>query len=122
MELHTLGVDGGYTQADVVNVARAFTGWTIDQPRQGGSFRFEPRLHDMKEKVVLGHRIKAGGGQSDGEQVLDILAGHPSTARFISTKLVRRFVSDTPPPALVDRVAQRFAETGGCIRVAVRPI
>ena len=74
MELHTLGVDGGYTQEDVIDVARAFTGWTIDQPRQGGGFRFEPRLHDGGEKIVLGHRIKAGGGQSDGEQVLDILA------------------------------------------------
>jgi len=116
MELHTLGVDGGYTQQDVVNVARAFTGWTIDQPRQGGGFRFEPRLHDMSEKLVLGHKIKAGGGQSDGEQVLDILASHPSTATFISTKLVRRFVSDTPPPALVERAAKRFHETHGDIR------
>ena len=90
MELHTLGVDGGYTQQDVVNVARAFTGWTIDQPRQGGAFRFEPRLHDDKEKIVLGHKIKAGGGQSDGEHVLDILAKHPSTAKFIATKLALR--------------------------------
>jgi uncharacterized protein (DUF1800 family) len=122
MELHTLGVDGGYTQDDVINVARAFTGWTIDQPRQGGGFRFEPRLHDSREKVVLGHRIKAGGGESDGEQVLDILAKHPSTARFISTKLARRFVSDTPPPALVDRAAKRFAETDGDIREVVRTI
>jgi uncharacterized protein (DUF1800 family) len=122
MELHTLGVDGGYTQEDVINVARAFTGWTIEQPRQGGGFRFEPRLHDNREKVVLGHRLKAGGGQSDGEQVLDILAKHPSTARFISTKLVRRFVSDTPPPALVDRAAKRFTETDGDIREVVRTI
>ncbi len=122
MELHTLGVDGGYTQADVVNVARAFTGWTIDQPRQGGSFRFEPRFHDEGEKVVLGHRIKAGGGENDGEQVLDILAMHPSTAKFISTKLARRFVSDTPPPALVDRAAQRYLETGGDIREVLRTI
>jgi uncharacterized protein (DUF1800 family) len=122
MELHTLGVDGGYTQDDVVNVARAFTGWTMDQPRQGGSFRFEPRVHDTREKVVLGHKIKAGGGESDGEQVLDILATHPSTARFISTKLARRFVSDTPPPALVDRAAKRFAETDGDIREVVRTI
>jgi uncharacterized protein (DUF1800 family) len=122
MELHTLGVDGGYTQDDVINVARAFTGWTIEQPRQGGGFRFEPRLHDNREKVVLGHRIKAGGGESDGEQVLDILARHPSTARFISTKLVRRFVSDTPPPALVARAAQRFTDSGGDIREVVRTI
>jgi len=122
MELHTLGVDGGYTQDDVINVARAFTGWTIDVPRQGGGFRFEPRLHDPNEKVVLGHRIKAGGGQSDGEKVLDILAASPATARFIATKLARRFVSDTPPPALVDRAAKRFHDTDGDIREVVRTI
>ena len=122
MELHTLGVDGGYTQADVVNVARAFTGWTIDQPRQGGSYRFEPRFHDEGEKIVLGHHIRPGGGEKDGEQVLDILARHPSTAKFISTKLVRRFVSDTPPPALVDRTAQRFLETDGDIREVLKTI
>jgi len=122
MELHTLGVDGGYTQKDVVDVARAFTGWTILGPRQGGSFRFEPRIHDATEKTVLGVQIKAGGGQSDGEQVLDILARHPATATFISTKLARRFVSDTPPPALVDRAAARFRETGGDIREVVRTI
>lgn len=121
MELHTLGVDAGYTQQDVVNVARAFTGWTIDQPRQGGAFRFEPRLHDDREKVVLGHKIKAGGGQ-DGEQVLDILAKHPATGRFIATKLARRFVVDTPPPALVDRAAAKFKETDGNIREVVRTI
>ena len=122
MELHTLGVDGGYTQQDVINVARAFTGWTIVGPRQGGSFRFEPRIHDSQEKIVLGHKIKAGGGQSDGEKVLDLLASHPSTATFISTKLVRRFVADTPPPALVDRAAATFRETGGDIREVLRTI
>ena len=122
MELHTLGVDGGYTQKDVTEVARAFTGWTIQGPRQGGGFRFEPRLHDTGEKIVLGHRIKAGGGESDGEQVLDILASHPATARFISTELVRRFVADTPPPALVDRAAARFRETGGDLREVMRTI
>ena len=122
MELHTLGVDGGYTQQDVVNVARAFTGWTIDQPRRGGAFRFEPRLHDRNEKRVLGQTIKAGGGQSDGERVLDILARHPSTARFIATKLSRRFVADVPPPALVNRAAARFTETDGDIREVVRLI
>jgi uncharacterized protein (DUF1800 family) len=122
MELHTLGVDGGYTQQDVVNVARAFTGWTIQEPRQGGGFRFDPRLHDDREKIVLGHKIRAGGGQSDGEQVLDILAKHPATARFIATKLARRFVADTPPPALVERAAARFRETDGNIREVVRAI
>jgi uncharacterized protein (DUF1800 family) len=119
MELHTLGVDGGYTQKDVQEVARAFTGWTIDAPRLGGGFRFEPRMHDDADKTVLGHRIKAGGGKQDGEQVLDILAAHPSTARFIATKLARRFVADTPPPALVDRAAARFRDTKGDIREVV---
>ena len=122
MELHTLGVDGGYTQKDVTEVARAFTGWTIQNPRQGGGFRFEPRLHDEGRKVVLGHAIAPGGGESDGEQVLDILARHPSTARFIATKLVARFVSDTPPQALVERAAQTFSKTDGDIREVMRTI
>jgi len=122
MELHTLGVDGGYTQQDVTEVARAFTGWTIDRPRAGGGFTFNARLHDDGQKVVLGHVIRRGGGEHDGEEVLDILARHPSTARFIATKLVRRFVSDTPPPALVDRVAARFRDTDGDLREVVRAI
>jgi uncharacterized protein (DUF1800 family) len=122
MELHTLGVEGGYTQKDVQEVARAFTGWTIANPRQGGSFRFEPRMHDDGEKVVLGQRIKAGGGKMDGERVLDLLASHPATAKFIATKLARRFVADTPPAALVDRAATRFRETHGDIREVVRAI
>jgi len=122
MELHTLGVDGGYTQKDVQEVARAFTGWTIANPRQGGAFRFEPRLHDDGEKVVLGHKIKAGGGKKDGDDVLARLAAHPSTARFISLKLARRFVADEPPAALVDRAARRFRETGGDIREVVQTI
>ncbi|HEV8346792.1 MAG TPA: DUF1800 domain-containing protein [Vicinamibacterales bacterium] len=122
MELHTLGVDGGYTQKDVTEVARAFTGWTIENPRQGGGFMFNPRLHDTGEKVVLGHRLKSGGGISDGEQVLDILARHPSTARFIATKLARRFVSDTPPASLVDRAAARFRDTNGDLREVTRTI
>jgi uncharacterized protein (DUF1800 family) len=119
LELHTLGVDGGYTQKDVREVARAFTGWSIANPRLGGGFRFVQQLHDDGEKIVLGHRIKAGGGERDGEGVLDILATHPSTARFISTKLARRFVSDTPPPALVDRAAAKFLETDGDIRAVM---
>jgi uncharacterized protein (DUF1800 family) len=122
MELHTLGVDGGYTQKDVTEVARALTGWTIRTPRLGGDFVFEPRLHDQGQKVVLGHVIRAGGGQEDGEQVLDILARHPATARFIATKLVRRFVSDTPPPALVERVAARFRDTNGDLREVMRTL
>ncbi len=122
MELHTLGVDGGYTQKDVTEVARAFTGWTILNPQQGGEFRFEPRIHDEGEKLVLGHRISGGGGMRDGEQVLDILAAHPSTAHFISFELARRFVSDTPPEALVDRAAKRFRDTNGDLREVMRTI
>jgi uncharacterized protein (DUF1800 family) len=114
-------VDGGYTQQDVIEVARCFTGWTIRQPRQGGGFVFEPRIHDNGKKLVLGHEITAGG-ERDGEEVLDILARHPSTARFISTKLVRKFVSDDPPKSLVDRAAARFRETDGDIREVVRTI
>ena len=122
MELHTLGVDGGYTQKDVQEVARAFTGWTIALPRQGGEFTFNPRMHDAGEKMVLGRKIKAGGGKSDGEQVLDVLAAHPSTAKHISLKLARRFVSDDPPPGLVDRAAKRFRETRGNLGEVVRTI
>jgi uncharacterized protein (DUF1800 family) len=121
LELHTLGVDGGYTQQDVQEVARAFTGWTIDGPRRGGGFRFEPRMHDTRPKIVLGHRIDAGG-KRDGDRVLDILAAHPATARSIATKLARRFVADDPPADLVDRAAARFAATGGDIREVVRTI
>ena len=122
MELHTLGVDGGYTQKDVQEIARAFTGWTIDMPRQGGGVRFEPRVHDAGEKIVLGMTIPRGGGRDDGEKVLDLLAGHPSTAKFIASKLVRRFVSDQPPQALVDRAAARFRATDGDLREVVRVI
>jgi uncharacterized protein (DUF1800 family) len=121
MELHTLGVDAGYTQKDVTEVARAFTGWTIRNPRVRGEFIFEPRLHDEREKQVLGHTIHRGGIK-DGQEVLDILAAHPSTARFISTKLARRFVSDTPPPRLVERLAARFKATQGDLREVMRTL
>jgi uncharacterized protein (DUF1800 family) len=114
MELHTLGVDGGYTQQDVGEVARALTGWTIDQA--SGAFVFRPAAHDAEEKTVLGSRLPALRGIEDGEQVLDILAAHPSTARHITRKLVVRFVSDSAPPALVDRCAGEFSRTGGDIR------
>jgi len=122
MELHTLGVDGGYTQKDVQEVARAFSGWTLTQPRQGGAFAFEPRMHDNGDKVALGLTMKSGGGKKDGEQVLDLLAKHPSTARFLATKLARRFVADDPPKALVDRAAATFLKTDGDIREVVRTI
>ena len=122
MELHTLGVDGGYTQKDVQEVARAFTGWTIANPRLGGAFHFDPRRHDDGEKIVLGQKIKSGGGISDGDAILDLLARHPSTSRFIATKLARRFVADDPPAALVDRAARRFRETDGDLREVVRTI
>jgi len=122
LELHTLGVDGGYTQQDVINVARAFTGWTIRPPAQGGGFIFRPQVHDAGEKVVLGHRLAAGRGMEDAEDVLDILAKSPATARFVSFKLARRFVSDSPSKALVDRASQVYLKTGGDIREVVRSI
>jgi uncharacterized protein (DUF1800 family) len=121
MELHTLGVDGGYTQQDIVEVARALTGWTLANGLDGG-FRFMPALHDRGEKKVLGHTIRAGGGMEDGERVLDIVAAHPSTARHIATKLVRRFVNDEPPAALVDKVAATFTKTKGDLREVVRTL
>ncbi len=122
LELHTLGVDGGYTQADVIDVARAFTGWSIDDPRRGGTFIFRPAVHDAGPKTILGTRLPSGRGIEDGEQVLDLLARHPSTAQFIATKLAGRFVSDSPPPALVDRAAATFTRTNGNIRETVRTI
>ncbi|HEY6090088.1 MAG TPA: DUF1800 domain-containing protein [Gemmatimonadaceae bacterium] len=122
LELHTLGVDGGYTQQDVISVARAFTGWTIKPPAQGGGFIFRPQVHDAGEKVVLGHKLAAGRGMEDAEDVLDILARSPATARYISFKLARRFVSDSPSKALVDHAAQVFLRTDGDIREVVRAI
>ena len=149
MELHTLGVDGGYTQKDVQEVARCFTGWTIFQPRGGaaalnavmpregerrnerlrdtmqrtaGTFFFNQRAHDDGEKLVLGHKIPSGGGMKDGLMVLDILAHQPATAKFIATKLVRHFVSDNPPPALVERVAATYKKSDGDIRELLKTI
>jgi len=121
MELHTLGVNGGYTQQDVIEVAKCFTGWTIDKPQQGGSFRFDDRRHVPGPKTVLGKKIDKGG-EGDGEAVLDMLAKHPSTAKFIATKLVHKFVSDDPSPALIDRVAKTFRDTDGDLREVMRTI
>jgi uncharacterized protein (DUF1800 family) len=119
MELHTLGVNGGYTQQDVTEVARCFTGWTIDIRTVGGGFRFVPMLHDNKPKTVLGRKIDVGG-MKDGLTVLSLLAQHPSTARFISTKLAQRFVADQPPASLVDAMSATFTRTGGDIREVLR--
>lgn len=138
MELHTLGVDGGYTQNDVVEVARAFSGWTtvpmgprrresdrLSQlagrfPQAGfvvdGAFLFRADVHDAAAKTVLGTRLAAGRGIEDGREVLDLLARHPATARHLSTKLAARFVADVPPPALVDRLARVYNATGGDLR------
>ena len=122
MELHTLGVDGGYSQQDVHEIARCFTGWTLRRPRGDAEFYFEPRLHDQGAKTVLGMRIPAGGGMDDGIQVIDLLARHPSTEQFIATKLVRRFVADDPPPSLVHRTAQAFRRSDGDIRILLQTI
>jgi len=120
LELHTLGVDGGYTQQDIIEVARCFTGWTIRDPRGGGGFEFNERGHDKAEKTVLGVKIPAGRGVEDGLQVLEILLRHPSTARYVSQRLAQRFVADQPPAALVERMARTFAETNGDLRRVMR--
>lgn len=120
LELHTLGVDGGYTQKDVTEVARCFTGWTIRQPQRAAEFEFNPRMHDDGEKTVLGVRIPAGGGIDDGFQVLHLLAHHPSTARFISRKLAMRFVADDPPATLVNRMAATFLKKDGDLRAVLK--
>ena len=114
MELHTLGVNGGYTQNDVTEAARVLTGWTLKQPREGGGFVFEERMHEPGDKRVLGHRIKSGG-EKEGRDLLHLLARHPSTAKFISTKLAMRFVSDDPPSTLIDRMTQTFLKKNGDI-------
>ena len=127
MELHTLGVSAGYTQSDVTDAARVFSGWGLDHPRgelgEGtGVFVFRPEEHDTKAKRVFGLEFPAGGGREEGEKLLDYLAAHKATARFISTKLVRRFVADTPPAALVDRIAQVFETTHGDLRQVVQSL
>jgi uncharacterized protein (DUF1800 family) len=118
MELHTLGVDGGYKQEDVIAVARAFTGWTIESPRENPVFYFDERIHDPDPKRVLGKNIKAGGIK-DGEQVLGLLVKNKHTARHISQQLAEHFVSDDPPPALVARMAKTFEKSKGDIRAVM---
>jgi uncharacterized protein (DUF1800 family) len=144
MELHTLGVDGGYTQQDVIEVARAFTGWTVlpsgpareaaekrlEQVRRfgglgfrlDGDFLFRADMHDSAAKLVLGRQLPPGRGIEDGEQVLDMLAAHPSTARHLSVKLAVRFVSDQPPQALVDRLVAAYDRSGGDVRAMLRTL
>jgi uncharacterized protein (DUF1800 family) len=120
MELHTLGVDGGYTQEDVVAVARAFTGWTVAEPNKYAEFNFNGNMHDRREKKVLEHVLPPGRGEQDGLDVIDILVHHPSTARFISKKLAQRFVSDDPPQSLIDRMAATFTRTDGDLRAVLQ--
>ncbi len=126
MELHTLGVDGGYTENDVKEVARCFTGWTLRFPGDPGGdygeFTYVDGLHDNLAKLVLGNPIAAAGGQTDGEQVLDILAAHPSTADFIATKLCQRFISDAPPQVAIDAVATAFTGSNGDIKETLRAV
>jgi uncharacterized protein (DUF1800 family) len=122
MELHTLGVGGGYTQQDVQEVARCFTGWTIRKPNEEGIFVFNPAMHDNGEKTVLGQKILPGGGTADAERVLDILAKQPATANFIAAKLARRFLGENPPRAAVERAAKVFSESDGSIRETLRAL
>jgi len=119
MELHTLGVDGGYTQADVTQLAAVLTGWTIAQPDDGGQFQFDPRRHEPGIKTVLGQKFYEAGSD-EGLRALDMLAHHPSTAHFISKSIAMRFVSDDPPESLVTRMAVTFQSSDGDIREVMR--
>jgi uncharacterized protein (DUF1800 family) len=121
MELHTLSVAGGYTQKDVTEVAKVFTGWTLDPPKKGNGFRYEPRMHEPGDKLVMGHKIRSNG-EEEGREVLHLLAHNPKTAHFISQKLAMRFVSDNPPPALVDRMTNTFLKKDGDIREVLRTL
>jgi uncharacterized protein (DUF1800 family) len=117
LELHTLSVNGGYSQRDVTEVAKVFSGWTIEKPNDGGGFKFDPRMHEPGPKFVLGHHIRSkSSGEDEGREVLHLLATSLQTAHFISLKLAQRFVSDDPPPALVDRMAKTFEKKKGDIR------
>jgi uncharacterized protein (DUF1800 family) len=122
LELHTLGVNGGYAQSDVYEAARCLTGWRLRTGWRKGAVYFDPALHDDGEKTVLGYRIPAGGGASDLDRVVEIVCDHPSTARHIATKLSRKFVSGNPPVSLIDRVAKVFADSGGDIKAMLREV
>jgi uncharacterized protein (DUF1800 family) len=119
MELHTVGVDGGYTQQDVIQMAECLTGWTVREPRKNPEFFYDDRIHAQGKKVVMG-RVFSTGGERDGEEALKMLASHPNTAKFISTELARHFVSDNPPPALVERMAVEYSATQGDIRSVLK--
>jgi uncharacterized protein (DUF1800 family) len=119
MELHTVGVDAGYTQQDVVQMAECLTGWTIHEPRKDPEFFFDEKIHGEGKKVVMGRTFNYGG-EKDGEEALKMLASSPKTANFVSSELARHFVSDTPPPALVNRMAQSFESSGGDIRTVLK--
>jgi uncharacterized protein (DUF1800 family) len=115
LELHTVSVDAGYTQQDVIAMAETLTGWTVHEPRKDPEFFFDDRIHAQGKKVVMGHTFNYGG-EKDGEEALKFLANHPSTARFISTELARHFVSDNPPESLINRMTKNYEATGGDIR------
>lgn len=122
MELHTVGVSAGYTQTDVIEAARCFTGWTIDSVRSGGNFVYRASAHDPGAKQVFGLSVPAGGGREDGDKLLDYLAAHPATAHHVSFRLVQRFVADDPPATLVDRCAQTFLRSSGDIPEVMKTI
>jgi uncharacterized protein (DUF1800 family) len=120
LELHTVGVDAGYSQSDVYDAARAFTGWGIDNLVRGGNFAYTAARHDTGSKSVFGLQLAAGGGKEDGDRVVKYLATHPSTARFVSTKLARRFAADSPPESLIDRMAQAWLASEGDITAVMK--
>ena len=122
MELHTLGVDGGYRQSDVTELARVLTGWSIARPEEGGGFIFRERAHDIKPKTVLGVRFAAGGGMDEGQRMIHILAHHPATAHHIAYQLCQRLIADDPPKAAVDRVAKKFRDSDGDLRQTVKAV
>jgi uncharacterized protein (DUF1800 family) len=121
MELHTLGVNGGYTQADVTQVARVLTGWTVDRPQRGGGFKFDANRHEPGNKKVFGKKIKENGEQ-EGIELLHMLATRPATAKFLSRKLAVRFVGDDPPQSLIDRMAKSYLSSGGDISVVLKTL